>query len=98
MRKVIVSAQVTSQLSDLKNYLKNELKLSQQAALEHNNRFLEYINSLSAEVDHPLCRFKRWRRLGYRCAVFEKQWVLAYQIVQEGVIVRDLTNTALLIE
>ncbi len=58
----------------------------------------EFIISLGAEVDHPLCRFKRWRKLGYRCAVFEKDWILAYETTPHGVIVQDMSNTALLTE
>ena len=98
MRKVIVSIQVTGKLSDLKNYLKNELKLSQEAASAYNNRMLAFINSLGMPADYPLCRFKRWRALGYHCAVFEKDWVFAYEILPEGVIVRDMSHTAALAE
>ena len=36
--------------------------------------------------------------LGYHCAVFEKDWVFAYEVFDEGVIVRDMANTALLAE
>ena len=34
----------------------------------------------------------------YHCAVFEKDWVFAYEVFDEGVIVRDMANTALLAE
>jgi len=98
VRKVIISAKVTGKLSDLKSYLKNELKLSQEAASAYNSRLLIFINSLSAPADYPLCRFKRWQLLGYRCVVFEKNWVFAYEIVPQGVIVRDMSHTTALAE
>lgn len=66
--------------------------------MAYRERFLVFIKSFGAEVDHPRCRFKKWRALGYRCAVFEKQWVLAYEVVEEGVIVQDMSNAALLKE
>ena len=39
-------------------------------------------------------------KLDYRCAVFEKHWVLAYQIFDEGIIIQDmsLSHTSLLKE
>jgi hypothetical protein len=102
MRRVIVSKQVTEQvtdkLSDLTSYLKNELKLSQEAAYVYNSRLLVFINSLGNPADYALCRFKRWRALGYRCAVFEKSWIFAYEIVNEGVIVRDMAHATMLAE
>lgn len=98
MREVIVSPAVAGQLSDIKNYLKNELKLSQDAASAYNDRLWNFIDSLVAEVDYPLCRFKWWRELGYRCAVFEKDWILAYEVVEQGVIVRDMSHAKLLKE
>ena len=97
-RSYIVSPRVLNKLSDLVTYLKDDCKVSEEAALAYHNRFLTFIRSFGAEVDYPLCRFKRWRALGYRCAVFEKNWILAYEKVEEGVIVRDISHTALLSE
>ena len=98
MRSFIVSPTVTDKLSDLVAYLKDDLKLSEEASLAYYERFMTFIRSFGAEVDYPLCRFKRWRALGYRCTVFEKQWILAYEVVDEGVIVQDMSNAALLAE
>ena len=98
MRDIIVSVEVLDKLSDLVAYLKDELKLSERASLAYRERFLVFIKSFGAEVDHPLCRFKKWRALNYHCAVFEKQWVLAYEVTDKGVIVQDMSNASLLIE
>jgi hypothetical protein len=57
---------------------------------------MDFIRSFSANVDYPLCRFRKWRKLGYRCAVFEKDWVLAYEVLPEGIVVRDMSHTRLL--
>ena len=37
-------------------------------------------------------------KLDYRCAVFEKHWVLAYQIFDECIIIQDMSHTAILKE
>lgn len=97
-RPIIVSTNVVDKLSDVVAYLKDDLKLSQEAALKYRDRFLDFIRTFSAEVNHPLCRFKKWCEHGYRCAVFEKQWVIAYEIADKGIIVQDMSNTALLQE
>ena len=65
---------------------------SEDAAQAYRKRFIAYIQTFGAEVDHPLCRFRRWCKLGYRCAVFEKHWVLAYEVTDEGVIVQDMSQ------
>jgi hypothetical protein len=98
MRKVIISAAVREKLDELELYLKDSLKMSKKAALGRCDRLTIFLSSLSASVDYPPCRFRRWRELGYRCAAFEGSWVFAYEIFDEGVIVRDMSNAALLTE
>jgi len=98
MRKVLLSGRVWDKISELELFLKEDLKFSKEAARKRSDRMRVFLKSLSAPVDHPLCRFKKWQLLGYRCAVFEKSWVFAYEIVNGGVIVRDMSNVALLIE
>lgn len=98
MRKVYISGLVWDKISMLESYLVEELKLSEEAALRRSRRMREFIRSLRNLVDYPLCRFKRWQKLGYRCAVFEKDWVFAYEIIGNGVIVRDIVHASLLKE
>ena len=98
MRKVIISDKVRKKLEELECFLIDELKLSEEAALKRSKRMRVFTDSLSVPADYALCRFKRWRELGYRCAVFEKSWVFAYEIFDGGVIVRDMSHTATLAE
>ena len=96
MRKVIISNVVQQKITELEYYLVDELKLSEEAALKRSRRMREFIASLSNPADYALCRFKLWRTLGYRCAVFEKGWIFAYEIIDNGVIVRDMSSAAVL--
>jgi plasmid stabilization system protein ParE len=98
MRNVVVSARVGDKLDDLMEYLENDLKFSEEAMLAYRKRFLLFLTSLGGNVDYALCRFRRWRMCGYRCAVFEKGWVIAYENVEGGVIVRDMMHGKLLVE
>ena len=98
MRKVIIPDNLWSKIKDIKDYLIDELKLSEMAAEARINRMEDFVASLSNPADYALCRFKKWRELGYRCAVFEKSWVFAYEIFDDGVIVRDMSHTAMLVE
>jgi len=96
MRKVLISNFILGKIAELELYLVNELKLSETAALHRSARMRAFVHSLSAPADYPLCRFKRWCTLGYRCAVFEKNWVFAYEIFAGGIIVRDMSHTSVL--
>ncbi len=96
MREVLVSDAVLDKVADLRIYLVEQLKLSWEAAHKRTDRIDGFIIALGNEADYPLCRFKKWQVLGYRCAVFEKDWVFAYEVFEDGVIVRDMSHTSLL--
>ena len=98
MHKVIISDNLWIKIGEIKHYLLYELKLSEVAAEARIQRMEDFVSSLSFPADYALCRFKKWRELGYRCAVFEKSWVFAYEIFDEGVIVRDMSHATMLIE
>jgi hypothetical protein len=96
MSNVYVSIKVRYKISQLELYLKNELKFSKEAARNRSNRMREFIKSLDGLAVYPLCRFQRWRIFGYHCIVFEKDWVFAYEILEDGIIVQDMSHTAVL--
>ncbi len=98
MREVVVSKLVREKIEELKTYLTQDFQLSWDAASARIQRMEDYVESFSNAVDYPKCRFKRWRALGYRCAVFEKSWIFAYEVFDDGIIIRDMSNTALLAE
>ena len=98
MREVRVSGLVRVKIAKLESYLIDELKLSEEAALRRSARMRECVHAFRNAADYPLCRFKKWRVMGYKCAVFEKDWVFAYEIFEDGIIVRDMSHTSLLAE
>jgi len=98
MRTVVISNTVQDKIANLRDYLINELKLSREAAKARTYRIDDFLLSLGNSADYALCRFKKWRILGYRCAVFEKNWIFAYEVFDDGVIVRDMSHTAMLLE
>ncbi len=91
MRDVIVSPLVMDKISELRRYLIEELKMSREAAHRRTDRIDNFLLSLSAPADYALCRFERWRVMGYRCAAFEG-WVFAYEAFDEGVVIRDMSH------
>ena len=96
MREVVISNLVIGKIGILKDYLVSELKLSENAAMQRIDRIGKFLLLLSVPADYPLCRFKRWYTFGYRCAVFEKDWVFAYEIFDDGIIIRDMSHTSVL--
>lgn len=71
-RHIALSAQFVEKFDELAVYLESELKLSESAVSAYKERFFAFLRSFGADVDYALCRFQRWRALGYRCAVFER--------------------------
>jgi hypothetical protein len=98
MREVFISDAVMNKVSDLRIHLVEQLKLSRKAANQRADRIDGFLLSLANAADFPLCRFRKWQALGYRCVVFEKNWVFAYEIFEHGIIVRDMSHTSLLAE
>ena len=94
---VIVSETVWAKIRALRIYLSEELKMSQEAALKRTDRMNEFLKSLDGIAIYPLCRFLRWLVLGYRCVVFEKDWIFAYEILEDGIIVQDMAHTSILV-
>ncbi len=95
MRKVIIPKVLWRHLAELHDYLVYELKLSEKAANARIGRIESRVMSLGLNADYALCRFTRWRRLGYRCLSFEG-WVFAYEVFPGGVIIRDMSHGKLL--
>ncbi len=91
MRKVIVSSSVMARIVELRIHLSVELKLSEAAAVKRMDRIGDFLKSLGNPGDYALCRFRRWRKAGYRCALFEG-WIFAYDVVPEGIIVCDMAH------
>jgi len=72
MREVLISGLVWEKIAELESYLISELKLSETAALRRSARMRKFISAFSVSTDYPLCRFKRWRMLGYRSLYLKK--------------------------
>lgn len=85
-------------MNDLEHYLTEELRLSEKLALRKIHSMRNFIYSLMYPVDYPICRFNQWCLLGYRCAVFDKTWIFAYEEFENGVIIRDMAHTSVLIK
>ncbi len=98
MREVRISEVVRDKIADLESYLTDGLKMSEETALRRSGRMREFVRSLQAYADYPLCRFKKWRELGYKCVPFEKDWIFAYEVFEGGIIIRDMSHTSLLSE
>jgi hypothetical protein len=69
--------------------------MSRTAARARIERIYTSLAVLRGPADTALCRFRPWRNAGYRCVAFEG-WVFAYEIVPEGVIIRDMSHGSLL--
>ena len=97
MREVIIPRALWAHIAELRDYLVGELKLSENVANARIGRIENRIMPLRHDADYALCRFGKWRKLGYRCVSFEG-WVFAYEVFDGGVIIRDMAHGKLLDE
>jgi hypothetical protein len=97
MRDIIISDVVQYRLSELGLFLTQEYNMSPSTSEARISRIYRLLGSLSAPGDSALCRFRPWNRLGYHCIAFEG-WVFAYEIFDDGVIVRDMSHGKLLVD
>ncbi len=92
MREVIVSDCAWSRIVTIHSYLFYDLMLSEEACMKYIDRMESFLHSLCAPVDYALCRFKEWRKRGWRCTVFDKAWIIAYEVFDDGVLIHDIRH------
>jgi hypothetical protein len=95
MRRVVVSAKVVDKVIEIMAYLKRDLYYSDDAVLKYKSHFERFFQVLAYPVDYARCRNRRWHNLGYHC-VTVRGWVFAYEIVEGGVIIRDMLHSKLI--
>jgi hypothetical protein len=64
-----MSGIVWDKLDDLADYMVDEFKLPEEVAMCRIDRLLDFLAKLGNPADYALCRFKRWRMLGYKCRI-----------------------------
>jgi hypothetical protein len=93
MREIIIVPEVKQKINDLEEFLVREYKMSRAASHARVVRIYKFIGVLALSIDFAPCRFKRWSKFGYRCMSYQG-WVFAYEVVPEGVIIRDMSHGA----
>ena len=100
MREVIVSEHLWGKIKEVNDYLINELHLSEEATEKRIRRMEQFVMDFAKRVDHPLCRFKKWRTLGYHCAAAVKRstrgTTMSFEIIDNTFQVIVLAAMALL--
>ena len=92
---VKVNARSTVRIIGFYNYI------CEQGYPENAARFVDrlysFIGSLKTFPEkYPLCRNRIWSKRKFRCAVFEKNYVLAYSVRKTRVLVTDIRHAAML--
>lgn len=97
MRKVAISETVLDKVSELRAFLTDELKLSREAAHSRTARIDAFLVSLAGAANYPLCRFKNGT--GSDIGVqYSRKIGFAYEVFDDGIIIRDMCHTAILKE
>jgi hypothetical protein len=97
MRDVVISPSVRDAIEELRLFLTIEHKMSRAAATARVKRIYASLAVLSGPIDTALCRYRRWRARGYRCLPVDN-WVFAYEIVVDGVVIQDMKHSKLIFD
>jgi hypothetical protein len=90
MREILIKQKVNNKLDEIADFIINEYQMP-LTAINYAKRLLDFIDDLK---NHPFsnayCRKYFRDSSKFRCAVFEKKWIIKYFITEEYVIVDDI--------
>jgi len=89
MKPVEVSDNVMIRINELFNHIVDKYK-APDTAHRYIEEIHEFLRKLGGCFALAVCRRKKWREKGYRCAVFNHCWIFAYQIYDDRVIIHDM--------
>ena len=89
IKPVEISDYVIERMNELFNHIVNEYK-APETAHRYIEEIHEFLRKLGGSFALAICRRKKWREKGYRCAVFKRCWIFAYQIYDDRVIIHDM--------
>lgn len=94
--EVFLLKKANQSLLNLINYLSDEIKVPETAA-KFADRMLDFVLSLGdTPMGWPVCRDKLYFIRGFRCAVFEKKWIIVYYMSDNKVVIYDIVNGKLI--
>lgn len=57
----------------------------------------DFFDKLSDDfIEHRLCTYSRWKKLGYRCVNYKKKYVVAYLSLSNEIVICDFISSKLL--
>jgi plasmid stabilization system protein ParE len=66
-----------------------------QTAEKYTLRLNTFILSLgNMPESHPICRFPLFRVKNWRCAIFDKHWVVVYAITKTKVVIKNIIHSS----
>ena len=89
MKPVEIADNVTVRINELFNHIVHEYK-APDTAHGYIEEMYEFLQKLGGCFALAKCRRKKWSEKDYRCAVFKRCWIFAYQIYDDRVIIHDM--------
>ncbi len=76
---VLFSERAIQDLEEINDYIAE--RGYPETALTYTNRIFDFCQTLSDfPLKHKICQRKGYKRFNYRCAVFEKTYIVAYRV------------------
>ncbi len=90
MREILIKQKVNNKVNEITDFIINEYQMP-ITAINYAKRMLDFIDDLK---NHPyanaFCRQYFKNSSNFRCAVFEKKWIIKYSITENYVIIEDI--------
>lgn len=96
--KVLFTKKSKNSIFSLIDYLSDIIQMPETAA-RYADRMHEFGLALGVTpYGWPICKSISLSQKGYRCAVFEKQWIFVYSILNNRIIIQDVKNGSLIVD
>lgn len=93
--KVFFTRQAKQTVIGLASFIAAEIKMP-LTGIRYTARMIDFgLNLGKLPLIHPVCRFGKYAKHNYRCAVFDSKWIFVYSITDK-VVIRDIKNAATL--
>jgi hypothetical protein len=90
MKELLIKQKVNDKVDEITDFIINEYQMP-ITAINYANRMLDFIFELKNHpYAHAFCRQYFKDSSKFRCAVFEKKWIIKYLVIEKYVIVEDI--------
>ena len=94
-RKVSILEPAATAIAEIAFFIEGE-GLPQTAKKFIDDVFLFFEKLSDKRIEHKLCRYRRWKDLGYRCVSYKRKYIVACLSLDKEIVICDFVAAKLL--